>query len=354
MSKWIKKTWNGLTNFNPDYIWTDGTDIYYSDNNSQYVLDKATSTWVEKTWNGLTSFMGKQVWTDGTDMYYSVDSFHFVLDKSTSTWVDKTWKGFTGFVGSEIWTDGTDVYSSRGSYQYVLDKSTSTWIKKTWNGLTSFGASSIWTDGTNIYYSYPGDTHCVLDKSTSTWTPITWNINIAGIKIWTDGTDIYYSNDSEQYVLNKSTSTWIPKTWEGLTNFSGNDIWTDGTNIYYNRKYYADEYYVLYIPPVIHATKLPYATIDTFKMFHSEMTRYIKNQNVLSSIETVSLSNTSVTMQYDGIINGIGTVTVNGTTVATNSAFSIPFNKGDVIAGTGNVSTVTVRYYKLRDYTGGK
>ena len=136
-----------------DSIWTDGTDIYYSDGSSQYVLDKSTSTWSAKTWNGSNGFYGTEVWTDGTDIYYSGGSSQYVLDKSTSTWSSKTWNGLSDFYGSSIWTDGTDIYYSDGSSHYVLDKSTSTWSSKTWNGLSDFYAAKVWTDGTDIYYS---------------------------------------------------------------------------------------------------------------------------------------------------------------------------------------------------------
>ena len=117
---WDAKTWTGLTYFAGSSVWTDGTDIYYSYGNSQYVLDKSTSTWIAKTWTGLTSFVGSNIWTDGTDVYYSSGSTQYVLDKSNSTWSAKTWTGLTSFDGRKIWTDGTDVYHSSGSTQYVL------------------------------------------------------------------------------------------------------------------------------------------------------------------------------------------------------------------------------------------
>ena len=54
--EWQTKTWNGLTNFRGVWIWTDGANIYYSNGDSHYQLDKATSTWQTKTWSGLTNF----------------------------------------------------------------------------------------------------------------------------------------------------------------------------------------------------------------------------------------------------------------------------------------------------------
>ena len=236
---WSTKTWNGITNFTGNYIWTDGTDIYYSGGgSSQYVLDKATSTWSSKYWDGpFSSIDGTNVWTDGTNVYYSSGSKQYVLNKSTSVWSKKTWSGYTRVDGQDIWTDGTNYYYSYNSYQYVLNKSTSTWSAKTWSGLTSFSGDNIWTDGTNIYYSDANiSNHYVLNKSTSTWSVKTWSglTKFAGYQIWTDGTDVYYSSYTDQYVLNKSTSTWSTKTWGGLTNFDGMYIWTDGTDTYYS------------------------------------------------------------------------------------------------------------------------
>jgi hypothetical protein len=40
---WSTKTWTGFTSFQGNYIWTDGENIYYSNNTDQYVLDKSTS-----------------------------------------------------------------------------------------------------------------------------------------------------------------------------------------------------------------------------------------------------------------------------------------------------------------------
>lgn len=76
--------------------------------------------WVAKTWNGLTYFWGNEVWTDGENIYRSSNGSNYVLDKSTSTWTTKTWYGLTSFEGAYVWTDGENIYCSRASDQYVL------------------------------------------------------------------------------------------------------------------------------------------------------------------------------------------------------------------------------------------
>ena len=235
---WSQKTWNGFVPDEAHIIWTDGTDIYYSNNNAHYKLDKATSTWSTKTWNGLTRFYGSDIWTDGIDMFISSGSSRqYKLNKATSTWEQKTWNDFTDIYASNIWTDGTDTYYSNGNEQYKLNKATSTWEQFTWNGLTSFNGNRIWTDGTDVYYS-DGSNQQVLNKSTGTWSQKTWNglTSFSRNFIWTDGTDVYYSSGTDQYMLDKSTSTWSQKTWNGLTSFSSRDyIWTDGTSVYYSK-----------------------------------------------------------------------------------------------------------------------
>ena len=129
-------------------VWTDGTNIYYSFGNTQYVINTQNYEVSNKTWNGLTNFYGKDVWSDGTNIYLSEGTTRqYVLDTSTSTWTAKTWNGLTNFYGEDIWTEGTNIYYSLSTLQYVLDTSTSTWFTKTWSGLNDFYGYSIWTDG---------------------------------------------------------------------------------------------------------------------------------------------------------------------------------------------------------------
>ena len=236
--KWVAKTWQGLTSFNSNGIWTDGNDIYYSNISIHYVLNRETSTWESKTWNGLTSFIGSFIWTDGENIYCSNREIQYVLTRKSSTWVAKTWQGLTSFNGQNIWTDGENIYYSDDTDQYVLNRETSTWESKTWNGLTSFNGQNIWTDGENIYYSNQADQY-VLNRETSTWESKTWNglTSFYGSSTWTDGENIYLSSVSSHHsVLNRETSTWESKTWDGLTSFYGSSTWTDGENIYYSNR----------------------------------------------------------------------------------------------------------------------
>lgn len=121
-----------MTDFVGAKIWTDGTNVYYSDENKgQYQLDKTTATWNPKTWNGFATLDGANgPWTDGENIYYSFSTLQYQLDKTTSTWTQKTWGGLTNFYGYGVWTDGENIYYSFDYNQYQLDKTTFTWTKK--------------------------------------------------------------------------------------------------------------------------------------------------------------------------------------------------------------------------------
>lgn len=246
--RWVTKTWNGLASFDPEYIWTDGDNIYYSNDTDHYVLDRETSTWTPKTWNGLSSFYGNQIWTDGEHIYYSAYSSsdpnygQYVLDKATSTWTGKVWNGgqissWNVLQGRYIWTDGENIYFGTTS---VLNKATDSWEYKAWTGNNTTIRPNLWKEGEHYYYSN-NSTQQVLDKATSTWSSKTWygKTSFLGQNVWTDGVTIFYSQDGAQYTLNVETNTWVAKTWN--TSYFrypyGNKIWTDGQKIYHGSGY---------------------------------------------------------------------------------------------------------------------
>lgn len=230
------KTWEGISAFTGEKIWSDGTDIYYSNDANQYVLDKATSTWSQKTWNGLTNFSATDLWVDPDgDVYYSHDNTQYKLDKETSTWNPQTWYTIDPGTASYVWNDGENVYYSNNATQYVLDKQTSTWSQKTWTGLTKFYGKYIWTDGTDTYYSN-GGTQYVLDKANSNWVVKTWNglNNFDGNRVWFDGENIYYSHSqsNKHYMFDKTNNTWVTKTWSN--NIDGINMWNCDGKAYYS------------------------------------------------------------------------------------------------------------------------
>lgn len=265
---WVNKTWNGLSDFNGDRVWTDGTDIYYSSGEVQKVLDKDTSTWSDKTWNGRTDFIGSYVWTDGTNIYCrtfdGIDGNYiqsdYILNKSTSTWSIKQWNWSPSTLADNLFVDtkdivniGDNVYAIEWDYSLdedlsmALDKSTSTWSEMTSPFGTDTPGKCVWTDGDNYYASWGSSYQKLINPETLAVSDVQWNgyTDLNSQYIWSDGTNIYYSEEIYQKVLDKATSTWNNKTWSGITysgviNFSAEYVWSDGTHIYYsngNRQY---------------------------------------------------------------------------------------------------------------------
>lgn len=239
---WEPKTWNGLpsdvlSRFSGYNVWTDGNNIYYSQSDDQYVLNKSTDTWNVKDWEGYQNLLGGVgIWTDGSNTYYSNFDAQYKLDKATNTWIQKTWNLRPSY-GYDVWTDGNNVYYSQGTNHFILNKNTETWEQIQWSGLSSFNGRYIWVDGNNVYYSNWRNQY-VLDKSISTWVPKTWNnlTEFDGVNIWTDSNNTYYSDvlEDKQYVLEKATNTWNVKIWDDFAPLSGMYIWKDGNNVYFS------------------------------------------------------------------------------------------------------------------------
>jgi len=155
--RFISKVWRGLTEFYATYVWTDGTNIYYSGygDGDQYVLNG--DTWEPKVWNGLpdSPFYGKYIWTDGTNIYHSFSSYQYVLNGDT--WEAKTWGGVKSPEARWIWTDGTRIYYTSGSAQFEFIAGS--FFDKTWDNYVQPEGMNVWTDGTNIYCSFDGVQH---------------------------------------------------------------------------------------------------------------------------------------------------------------------------------------------------
>jgi len=239
---------NAPSSFSASYIWTDGTDIFYSTGSTQLVYNKNTSTWSTKTWSGTTTIpertgFVKNLWyyTSGTRRYnyYSGGSSYYQYYLNGSSW-NSTAQQLSSMSGEYVWHDGNNVYYSAGTtHKYFDTNGSGWWDDKTWNGLSNFSGDEIWTDGTTIY-CYHNKTHYVLNRSTSTWSVKTWNgfssVTSFYVKdIWHHGSDTFYSNGTNHYKLNPSTSTWTVVSFGA--NFSGRDVWSDGTNWYVGARY---------------------------------------------------------------------------------------------------------------------
>lgn len=206
-TSWSNVNVSGST-FNGSGVWTTPSGHnYYSNGTTHYAIQYAFGglNVYDKTWTGLTRFYGSGVWSDGTNIYTSDDwNATYVLNESTSTWTSKTWGGFNNINGGNVWTDGTNYYYSSGSNQYVLDKSNDTWYQKTWNGLSSFDGYNVWSLGGKIYYSYAGS-HYLLDTDTSTWKKVYSDISFPGQYVWSYEGTTYVSNNRVSNMLIENT-----------------------------------------------------------------------------------------------------------------------------------------------------
>lgn len=256
---WIVKTWNNLDSFYGSNIWIDEDKIYYLNGNTQYLLNKNTSTWDSGTYFAeATPFItGSSMWSDGENTYsshfYNQFNYQYVLNKSNNTWESKTWSGYDRISAENIWQEGNNIYYSEWDSQYVLDKATSTWSEKTWTGLTNFNGKNVWTDGEYIYYS-EGSIQYRLNVESSRWevTIPSWTglTNFNGTDIWTNGNTVYCFKNNKQWKLDKSKiSQSIPShAWDLANinqfseNFYPNEVWNDGSSTYYSN---GTEQYVL-------------------------------------------------------------------------------------------------------------
>lgn len=249
-SEWVSMTWDNELDVMGSYVWTDGTNIYYSYGYDQYVFNNGT--WVEKDWNGGPSKVhGTYIWVDRKGrVHYSTGSNQYVLDGDTWVVAADNSADVVQY-GDQVWTDGTNIYYSylKNHYQYEEgeDFNTGTWTLITSDGLITegtFRGAHVWTDGAEIYFSYD-EAQYVL--SGETWVAKTWNLTpFDGGNVWTDGTNIYLSEFGEQYIL--TDGAWEAMTWSGHEPYHGRYVWTDGKNIYDSEGDTSIQYYLALVP----------------------------------------------------------------------------------------------------------
>ena len=112
-------------------VWTDGINIYDSSAPAdysyswQYKLNKQTNIWIPITWNGFNYISAEYLWTDGFNIYYSNNDLQYVLDTRTNTWMPKTWIGISNFSAKEIWKDGNNIYCCHDNQHYKFTRKSS-------------------------------------------------------------------------------------------------------------------------------------------------------------------------------------------------------------------------------------
>lgn len=245
---WETMSWHGLTNLNGMGIWSDGTNIYYSWDEDQYVLNRSTKTWEPKVWYGLSSFRGGAVWYNTYSGKWVCSARSVQKELTGSTWYDITWTGdmssseFATLTGSKIWLNGNSanrrVYCTVDGYRYRLEGSRYWKFRGT---SVSYNPLQIWyphdfnTDG-KTYYSYSNGTQMVIEDGTG--SNISWGSIIPsyGQFVWTSSIHTYYSYNAHSYVLNDDKTSWSNKSWTGLNGVTleGGYMWSDGESTYYS------------------------------------------------------------------------------------------------------------------------
>lgn len=200
-----------------------------SANNAKDVILTNYDQWVPVTWESPGNILW--MWTDGSNLYFSRDSSQYKYNKLTSTWESVSWN-VDNLDGSQIWNDGSDVYylyySSSGigtRNSYKLNKSTNTWESITFLPGTIddiFGGSVVVINGTS--YHLGANANYKLNKSTLTWEQFyTWNnVNFVTHSVWTDG-EKYYATGLPSITSSSGTTyelvgdEWVSKSWNGFT-----------------------------------------------------------------------------------------------------------------------------------------
>ena len=248
-SYWTPVTWKGLTNFDGKYVWSDGTNIYYSSGSSQYVLNRSNNTWSTKTWSGTTVQLdGSYIWYNpySNDWIYSNGSTQLAFNGSTweETAFTQTGGGAASFTGSTIWYNGTSnslrAYRAGGT-NYRLNGSR-LWYTLKSTGWPAMSKSYLWyphdfaTEGKTYYSRTATGYQGVIDNGA--YSSISWGSvkPYQGAYVWHSANHTYYSYNGNNYVLNDDKTAWLLTYWAGLNGVSieASHIWHDGSNTYYS------------------------------------------------------------------------------------------------------------------------
>lgn len=280
-----------------NYFWSDGKNVYLSNDYVQYKFNKETRSWEVMDWGDIKGPQyGYDVWTDGTHIYGSCNLYDaetktnapvsLRLNKETMKW--EVFKQAELTYAGNLWSDGTHIYETSNTYVDIWDPTTETWspydgfkgeagfwfntryspfnigdtiyhrdtgriytlkdvvggkrwvysYPDTWDNWVSVpvNGKNVWHLNGAIYHS-EGTEQSYYDNTELCWKSMTWTglTSFDGENVWTDGTNYYYSSDTSHYMLDIATSTWSVKTWSGLSNFVGANIWEFNGSIYYSK-----------------------------------------------------------------------------------------------------------------------
>lgn len=161
---WQSHTWEGKTSFYATSVWTRNGTIILSTGAEQYI--KEANTWVlTAEYTSDIPINGDYIFSDGENYYYADNDNDLYLEGYT--WVSQP---TPNQISAEwIWTDGTNIYYSNNGVNLIYEPTTNTWNEMQWAPIAPDEPKNIWTNGTEIYYSNGGDQY-KLKKADSTYT----------------------------------------------------------------------------------------------------------------------------------------------------------------------------------------
>lgn len=193
---WIRQFWSNVipNTIRGEYMFVYNGELYMVGNQWQngYKFNTSTHTWVTQT--KFVGIEGYDVWTDGTNLYYSHGNTQWVYDSENNKWLDKIWYNETG---NQVTFNGRDVIKINDVYYISLG-----YVVYSWTGSGRFTRvessiyswpddfDCVWTDGTDVYYSLFNDTTNIAkwDATQNTFVAQTWNsYPVYGDKVWSYG-----------------------------------------------------------------------------------------------------------------------------------------------------------------------
>lgn len=241
-------------NFNSSFedgshIWTDGTNNYYWDYDTNYMYKwSGVKTWTkdhEVTFTGTTLNM----WTDGVNTYYTNGgtSYKFITQGSAEhSWMGTTFVDLSPLSGNYIWNttkkedNKTNTYYSNGSDQYKFDIEHNTWVEQTWTGISTsdLNGSCVWTDGENYYCNK----YKLEDEDSGKWVECDTGLKDSELSqaynIWNANGETFYSNNYRQLKFDKTNKKFKSIEWQG------NLMWPNGQNIWKEASGYQSIYHI--------------------------------------------------------------------------------------------------------------
>ena len=158
-------TLNGfnIANAYPRCFWKDYEgNVHYDYGANHYVYDDDTNTWTSVTWNVETNIIGDFIWTDGTTIYYSnsYGDTQYYLDSETNEWTAKTWDSSSAISSF----DGQKVFYMPIQRAYS-------------SGMEMNRATEPFLENSGNYYKF--------DTTLGYWTPYKFmNLTISSIRSW--------------------------------------------------------------------------------------------------------------------------------------------------------------------------